>query len=204
MHMIQHQILMLIAAPLIVAGRPGLVMGLALPLRWRRWTLGIGRTTAARSVLRVLRNPLFVILVYAGVLWMWHLPGPYQAAVRSDTVHGLEHLSFLAISFAFWAGVVRTGPRRRMRYLPAIALVLGTMMLTGWLAAVLTFGGLVYPLYARRAALLGLNASVDQQLAGSIMWVPSTLLYFIVFAVLFVRWFKELDARYAPTPVAEP
>jgi putative membrane protein len=206
MHMIQHQVLMLVAAPLLVAGRPGLVMALAFPMGLRRWTWAVGRARPSKMVLRVLRNPLVVLLVYAGVLWMWHLPGPYQAAVRSGTVHALEHLAFLAISLAFWAGVVRTGPRRRMRYVPAIGLVLGTMLLTGWLAAVLTFGNLIYPLYAQRAALLGLNASVDQELAGTIMWVPSTLIYFVVFAVLFVRWFRELDARFAPTPavVREP
>jgi len=206
-HMIQHQVLMLVAAPLIVAGRPALVMALALPHRWRQWGWGFARAKPVATALRVLKNPLAILLVFAGVLWLWHLPGPYEEAVRNNGVHALEHIAFLGISLGFWAGVMRAGPRRRIGYLPAILLVIGTLMLTGWLAAVLTFGGLVYPLYSARAALLGMNASRDAALAGTLMWVPSTLIYFGAFAGLFTRWFRELDARYAPTPpivVREP
>jgi len=202
MHMIQHQVLMLIAAPLIVAGRPALVMVLALPHRWRRWAWSAGRARPLAAAARVLKNPLAVLLVFAGVLWLWHLPGPYEAAVRNNGVHALEHIAFLGISLGFWAAVMRAGPRRRIGYLPAILLVVATLMLTGWLAAVLTFGGLVYPLYGQRAMLLGINAAHDAQLAGTIMWVPTTLIYFGAFAGLFTRWFRELDARYAPTPTA--
>ena len=197
-HMIQHQILMLIAAPLIVAGRPALVMALALPLRWRKWTWSVARTKPAAAAGRVARNPLAILLVFAAVLWMWHLPGPYEAAVRNNGIHAAEHIMFLGISLGFWAAVMRAGPRRRISYLAAILLIVGTLMLTGWLAAVLTFGGLVYPLYAQRAMLLGINAARDAQLAGTIMWVPTTLIYFGAFAGLFTRWFRELDAKYAP------
>jgi putative membrane protein len=179
-------------------------MALALPLRWRRPMWSLGRAAPVATVLRWIKSPLAIALVFAGALWMWHLPGPYEAAVRNNAVHAAEHVAFLGISLAFWAGVMRAGPRRRIRYMPAIMLVIGTLMLTGWLAAVLTFGGLVYPLYAQRAALLGINAAHDAQLAGTLMWVPSTLIYFGAFAGLFTRWFRELDARYAPTPVAGP
>jgi putative membrane protein len=199
-HMIQHQILMLIAAPFIVAGRPALVMALALPHRVRRWGWRVARNDAVSTVLRFVKNPLAILLVFAGVLWMWHLPGPYEAAVRTNAVHALEHIMFLGISLGFWAGVMRAGPRRRISYLGAIMLVIATLMLTGWLAAVLTFGGLVYPLYGQRAMLLGINAAHDAQLAGTIMWVPTTLIYFGAFAGLFTRWFRELDAKYAPSP----
>jgi putative membrane protein len=201
-HMVQHQVLMLIAAPLIVAGRPALVMALALPHKVRRWGFDFARARVVSSVLRFVKNPLAILLVFAGVLWMWHLPGPYEAAVRNNGVHALEHIGFLGISLGFWAAVMRAGPRRRIGYLPAILLVIGTLMLTGWLAAVLTFGGLVYPLYAQRAMLLGINAAHDAQLAGTLMWVPTTLIYFGAFAGLFTHWFRELDARYAPTPTA--
>lgn len=203
-HMIQHQVLMLIAAPLIVAGRPALVMALALPHRWRSPMLGLGRVKPIAAVVRVVKNPLAILLVFAGVLWMWHLPGPYEAAVRTNGVHAAEHIMFGGISLGFWAAVMRAGPRRRVSYLGAIMLVIATLMLTGWLAAVLTFGGLVYPLYAQRAMLLGINAAHDAQLAGTLMWVPTTLIYFGAFAGLFTRWFRELDARFAPSPVSEP
>jgi cytochrome c oxidase assembly factor CtaG len=205
-HMIQHQVLMLIAAPLIVLGRPGLVMALALPMRVRKWGWSFGRTRVVARVLRVLRNPFVVLLTFAGVLWIWHLPGPYDAAVRSSAAHAAEHVAFLGIAFAFWGGVLRTGPRRRINYVPSMILVIGAMMLTGWLAAVLTFGKIDYPIYVQRAALLHIDPMIDQELAGTLMWVPVTLLSFAVFAALFIRWFRELDAthpRRAPV-VTEP
>jgi cytochrome c oxidase assembly factor CtaG len=196
MHMVQHQVLMLVAAPLLIAGRPGLVMALALPIRMRKMSWAIGRTKPMVALLRLLRNPLLILLVYAGVLWIWHLPGPYDAAVQSNAVHSAEHISFFGIALAFWAGVMRTGPRRRMRYVPAMMLVLGTMLLSNWLAAILSFGRVAYPTYVQRAALLRIDPLPDRQLAGSIMWLPSTIVSFGVLGVLFARWLRELDARH--------
>ncbi|MFN2613701.1 MAG: cytochrome c oxidase assembly protein [Actinomycetota bacterium] len=202
-HMLQHQVLMLLAAPLIATGRPGLVMALAFSVGVRRVFARVAAAEPARSALHVLRNPLVILLVFTGVLWIWHLPGPYQAAVQNGEVHALEHGCFFAVAFAFWAGILRTGPRRRIRYVPSLLLVAGTMLLTGWLGAILTFGNLVYPVYAQRAAFLGLDAHLDQQLAGVIMWVPSTLIYLIAFGALFVRWFNELDLQAPRAPAQE-
>jgi putative membrane protein len=206
MHMVQHQILMLVAAPLLIAGRPGLVMALALPVRLRKMSWTIGRKKPVAALLRLLKNPLLILLVYAAVLWIWHLPGPYDAAVQSNMVHAAEHISFFGIALAFWAGVMRTGPRRRMRYVPAMLLVLGTMLLSNWLAAILSFGRVAYPTYVQRAALMRIDPLMDQQLAGSIMWLPSTIVSFGVLGVLFARWFRELDVRHPRrTPVmSEP
>ena len=205
-HMIQHQVLMLVAAPLIVLGRPALVMALALPMRLRGWGWAAGRTRPVAWMLRVLRNPLVILLMYAAVLWIWHLPGLYDAAVRSSAAHAAEHITFLGVALAFWSGVLRTGPRRRISYVPSMSLVIGAMMLVGWLAAVLTFGKIDYPIYVQRAALLHIDPMLDQELAGTIMWVPMTLVSFGVFAALFVHWFRELEKthpRRAPV-VTEP
>jgi len=202
MHMIQHQVLMLIAAPLIVAGRPGLVLALALPMRARKVGWAIGRTRPVAWVLGVLRNPFVILLVYAGVLWIWHLPGPYDAAVRGSAAHAAEHIAFLGVALWFWSGVMRTGPRRRVQYVPSMSLVIGAMMLVGWLAAVLTFGKIDYPIYVQRAALLHIDPMVDQELAGTLMWVPMTLVSFGVFAALFVHWFRDLETTHPRrTPV---
>lgn len=199
-HMVQHLLYFLVAAPLIVAGRPALVVALALPARWRRVGWQAGRTRGGALILRLLRHPLAILLTYTAVLWTWHLPGPYEASLRDDTVHALEHASFLGVALAFWAGVVRTGPRRRIAHVPSMALVLGTMLQGTWLAAILTFGGLAYPLYGVRARLVGIDPLADQQAAGAIRWIPSAIAYFAVFAVLFVAWFRELDSRHARTP----
>jgi putative membrane protein len=177
-------------------------MALSLPIRVRKAGWAIAGVRPVAVVLRVLRSPLWIFLVFAGVLWTWHLPGPYEAAARSNLVHAAEHAMFLGVSMAFWGAAMRTGPRRRTAHVPSMMLVLGTMLQSTWLAAILTFGNLAYPSYARRAALLGIDPRLDEQLAGSLMWIPMTITYFVVFGVLFARWFRELDARHARSPAA--
>lgn len=196
-HMVQHQILILVAAPLIVAGRPAFVMALALPIRMRQLGRRASRAGPLAVASRLLRNPLTLLLAYAGVVWIWHLPSPYQKAVTDEAVHAAEHAAFAGAALAFWAAVTRTGPRRRMHAVPAMLLVLGTMLHSTWLAAVLTFGEPAYPIYMRRAPLWGVEALTDQQIAGAIMWIPSSIVFMIVFGVLFVRWLRDLDARHA-------
>jgi cytochrome c oxidase assembly factor CtaG len=114
----------------------------------------------------------------------------------------VEHAAFLGVALAFWSVVMRTGPRRRAGYLVSMLLAFGTMLESTWLAAVLTFGGLAYPVYAHRAPAWGIGALADQQLAGALMWVPSAIVLVTVTAVLFARWFHELDRTHAPRPEA--
>ena len=203
-HMVQHMWLMFVSAPLIVAGRPGLVMGLALPWRLGRAAFGAAHRPPVSGTLRLLRNPLVIMVVYTAVIWTWHLPGPYQAALRDRGIHSLEHLSFMGIALAFWAGVTRTGPRRRIEYVPSMALVLGTMLESTWLAAILTFGGLAYPAYARAAAVWHVDALSDQQVAGAIMWIPPAIVFLVTFSVLFIRWFHDLEAQHPDVTAVRP
>jgi cytochrome c oxidase assembly factor CtaG len=203
-HMAQHLILMFVAAPLIVAGRPGLVMALALPLGVRKWGWSAARRTAVAATLRQLRRPSTIFVTYTAALWLWHLPGLYDAAVRHPGVHAAQHASFLGVALAFWAAVVRTGPRRRLAHAPAMALVIATMLQSTWLSAILTFGNETYRLYAQRAPIWGINAGQDQQLAGTLMWIPSEIVFFAVFGVLFVRWLRDLDLRHPKFPVEQP
>jgi ubiquinol-cytochrome c reductase cytochrome c subunit len=94
--------------------------------------------------------------------------------------------------------------KRHRAHVPAMLLVLGTMLQSTLLAVALTFGGVAYPAYVRRAAAWGVNPMADQQLAGTIMWIPSAIAYLIVFGIVFVRWFGELDARHGRRPAAGP
>lgn len=185
-HMVQHLLMMLIAPPLLVWGRAHTLLLASLPPEWRPGTVRAGRR------LRVLRHPGVVWVLFAGSLWGWHLPGPYQAGLRSPWVHALEHLSFFGTSVLWWAAVAG---RRRLAHAPAMAFVFTTMLHAAWLAGALTFSTRVlYPFYAVDP-VAPVTPLQDQQLAGVLMWIPPGLLYMSVIVVLFFQWFRVAEAR---------
>ena len=175
-HMVQHLLLVLVAAPLLAASRP--------PLD-RRWPLAQ----------RVAGHPLVVLGLSVGGFWMWHLPRLYEAALSNLAVHVLEHGTFLVGALLFWSVVFDPGPRRRLGVGWTCGLVFGAMVVNIWLAAGLTFSN--HPLYSTYAAG-GAAALSDQQLAGVIMWLPADVVYFVTLIGLVRRQLAELDLRMRP------
>lgn len=193
-HMIQHLVLMLLAAPLLVLGEPLLAFTWALPSRWRRGSFRWQRRVT-RAGGGVLIHPLAVWVLYAAALWVWHLPVLYQATLWSDTVHALQHGSFLGTSLLFWWTVLEFG--RRARGHGAGILYVFTAMMQGMALGVIiaTAGTLLYPAYATRVAAWGITPLEDQQLAGFIMWMPPGLLYVLAVALLLVAWLRAAERR---------
>ena len=191
-HMIQHLVLILIVAPLLVAGRPVRVMGSIVPRRALRIAVRVVPVELARS-------PVIVGIATAAALASWHAPALYSAAVRLDLVHGLEHASFLATALAFWAIVLNHRASAGAR----AALVFAVFLFGGGLGALLTFTTTVlYPVHATGPVAWGLSPLADQQLAGVIMWIPSGAIYVIAFGVLFLSWLRGLEARFPARPPA--
>ena len=115
-HMIQHMLLLTVAPPLIVLGSPWRSLWRPLPLGFRRT---IARTVIRspgfapiRALGRALVTPLGALLAFTAGLWLWHLPGAYDLALGSSTVHGLEHITFLAVGILFWAQVTASTPAK--------------------------------------------------------------------------------------------
>lgn len=186
-HMVQHLLLVLVAAPLLALAAPDRAFAWALPRDARRRVARRVNGTAGRSLGGALGNPLAAFLLHALVLWLWHVPAPYTAAVESDAVHAAEHASFLATGVLFWWVVLRR--RRREGAALAVLLVFASAMQSGLLGAVLTFAtGVWYPVHAEGAALWGMTALEDQQLAGLIMWVPAGLVYVVLGGLLALAW----------------
>lgn len=178
-HMVQHQVLMLAAAPLLVAGAPNVAFAWALPRRWVQGAAGAIRRQPLMLAWRTLSHPAGAGAVFALALWGWHVPGPYQATLESDLAHAAQHASFLAAAVLFW-WVVARGWRVRERAGTALLLVFATMIHGNALGALLTFSAVAwYPAYAESAARWGVSALEDQQLGGLVMWVPSGLVYLL-------------------------
>lgn len=204
-HMAQHLLLILVVAPLLVFGEPSEAMMLSLPVPTRRSVRELTRTRFPSKVGRILMNPLVVVGLSAGVLWLWHLPSLYQAALGDQAVHVLEHTSFLVTSMLVWALVIGGPRRRRLDHGTGIVVIVAQLLQSTVLAAVLVFAGkALYPLNATGSEAWGLTPAEDQGLAGVIMWVPMGTIYLITIAVLFLRWMRSMEARFpSETEVAD-
>ncbi|NEE02025.1 cytochrome c oxidase assembly protein [Phytoactinopolyspora halotolerans] len=191
-HMVQHMLLIAVAAPLLAVGAPGLPLLLSLPPRLRRAVGGRlvrwRRRPPGRAFAHALAHPVTAWFLHIGVLWAWHMPAAYDATLHSEAVHVIEHLSFVLTSWLLWWHVATPG-RARMRG-PVAAMYLFTVLLpSAALGAVLTLAPA--PLYAEQAARTehaGADALADQQLAGLVMWVPADVLYLLAIVGLVFAW----------------
>ena len=194
-HMTQHEVLMLVAAPLLVLGRPLIAFLWALPLNWSRRLGNVAKISWINRVWRALTIPLVAWLVHAIALWTWHIPALFDATLHSETIHTLQHLSFLLSALLFWWAIIH-GPRGAMGYGAAVLYLFTTSVHSGVLGALITFAGSVwYPSYLGLTASWGLTPLEDQQLGGLIMWIPAGLVYIIAGLALFAGWLREADLR---------
>jgi putative membrane protein len=185
-HMVQHELLMVVAAPLLVLGRPAAAFAWALPRRMRP---SVGR------VMRFSPRAVDAWLLHGIVIWSWHLPALFESTLTSDMMHALQHASFLGSALVFWAAILR--PRRRASLGLSIVYLFTTAVHTSVLAALMTFARTPgYPAYASTAQLWSLTPAEDQQLAGLIMWIPPSAAYLIAALLILRRWLasSELSA----------
>jgi putative membrane protein len=179
-HMIQHVILMSAAAPLVVVGDAGRMLRAGSP---RAVVRAISLIPA--GVRTGLRNPLVCGATFVVALWAWHLPSLYEAALREPAIHALEHFSFFGASLLLWGTAFG---RRRSSDPVALLVIFITSLAGAALGAVIVFAGSVlYPIHAVIAASLGIDALVDQQLAGAIMWIPPGVVSLLAMVVLAAR-----------------
>lgn len=196
-HMSQHEVLMLVAAPLLVLGRPIVVFLWAFPVNWSRRIGNLGKIGWVQRAWRLLTIPLVAWLVHAVALWIWHVPVLFEAVLQNEWVHTLQHLSFLISALLFWWALIH-GPQGAMGYGAAVLYLFTTSIHSGALGALLTLAGSVwYPSYTGLTNSWGLTPLEDQQLGGLIMWIPAGLVYIIAGLALFAGWLREAEVRAA-------
>jgi putative membrane protein len=183
-HMIEHELLMAVAAPLIVLGNPVFAMLWAFSRIWRQRLGSVAVSASIAAAWRWLRRPLVATVLHGLAIWVWHLPSLFAYALAFELVHWLQHASFLLSALLFWSSLLRVAaPGASLFYLFATATHSGT------LGALLTFSGRAwYPSVAPE--LWGLTAMEDQQLAGLIMWIPVNLAYLTGALLLAARWLR--------------
>jgi len=194
-HMVQHMLLLVVAAPLLLVGEPVRPLLRGLPSVVRRTVVrAIAGNTAFRSLVHLLRRPLVAVALYVAGLYAWHVPALYDAAVENPTIHVLEHTWFLGTALLFWSVVIDPAPFRAT--LPYAARI-PFLLLVG-AAQNTILGGLLafsdrsyYAPYATTTARYGLDAAADQRLGGAIMWVPGDLIFLLAASLAFFLWLQS-------------
>lgn len=194
MHMVQHLLLVVVAAPLLVYAAPLAPVLVAMPRDARRTAGRISGHAVFGNAQRLLTNPLLVWWAQAVVLWLWHIPMFYEAALRHRWVHMLEHATFLLTALLFWWLVIQPTGRRKLGLGLCVVFVFAAMIQSSALGALLTFAPTHwYPAHEPYTGAWGLTALEDQQLAGLIMWIPGGLVYLGAALVALLVWFRTMD-----------
>lgn len=194
-HMLQHEIMILVSAPLVSASHPAATFLWAFSPRHRSNLGGWVHSVEEMGWFHFLTRPMAAWLLEAFALWIWHVPGLYQATLTSDWIHAAQHLSFFFTAVLFWSALYGVG-RRVMDYGTATLYVFATAAHCSALGALLTFSTVLwYPAYANTTERWGMTALEDQQLGGVIMWVPSGVVFILIGLALFARWLSESESR---------
>lgn len=198
-HMAQHQILMIIGAPLMVIGRPWVVVLAAMP-RGLRERIGTFWNRRLDHWWRIVSRPLPVLLVHTMVIWIWHVPLLYEGAIRFEPLHAFQHLCFFLAAALFWWSVTH-GRFGRVGYGMAVVYTFFTAMHTSILGVLLMIHErLWYPIYEGRTG--SMSPVDDQHLAGILMWIPSGVVLVVIALTLFAAWLGEAERRVAYTSAA--
>lgn len=196
MHMTQHVLLLDVFPVLLIVSLTKVILRPATR-----------RLSTLERAAGPLAHPFFAVALYVGVMWAWHLPALYDAALSHPTVHALEHTAFMTAGLLYWwhlLSPIRT--RMRLGGMGPIVYMLSTKLLVGLLGIAITFApDALYSFYSDRQGIWGLSATDDQALAGALMALEQSIVMGIALVWLFVRALSESEAeeqraeRYAPT-----
>jgi putative membrane protein len=201
MHMIEHELIMLVATLLLAASGAGGVLAWGLPRRLRLALRGSWKSPL-QSLWRRLTEPVTATIVQGAIMWAWHAPILFDRALDSFGWHVAQHASFFASSLLFWWAMLHPRGGSKGYGVPA-ACLFATSLIGGALGALMSLSS--SPWYADYAAMgmtgIGLDPVDDQRLAGLIMWIPGGAFHGAAAIVLFYKWLKAAEAGHAALPV---
>lgn len=201
LHMIEHELLMLVSAPLLVLARPLVIMLWAWPLHIRKKLGRWGVMAPLSSAYRRSTDPVVATLLQAAALLLWHAPTLFDLSLESRGWHAAQHLSFILASLLFWTAMLRGHNRLGATEGRALAVLclFATSVVSGGLGALMALSE--SPWYAGYARLgmapLGLTPQEDQQFAGLLMWVPGGLVHALAALILMRQILRAPPAEVA-------
>lgn len=192
-HMVQHLLIMAVAAPLFILGAPGIAYIWALPQSGRKKAnIAVQTVRKLRPSFYFLIQPILLWGLYAATLWIWHLPSMYQWALGDKWIHDLQHLSFFASACLFWRVLLDPVFKLKLGRGVALIYIFATSLHATLLGVFMALAPSAwYQDYVGRTQAWNLNALEDQQLAGLIMWMPACAVYVLVTAFIFYSWLAD-------------
>jgi cytochrome c oxidase assembly factor CtaG len=182
MHMSQHLLLTMVAVPLLLIGNPFPVLMWGLPRQARRPVSAVlSERSRLRRPLALVTSPGVVWLLYVSALIGWHDPALYNLALRNGFVHDLQHLSFFITTALLWWHVLGVAPRlhRSMSVGQRIVYTISVVPVNMIIGVVIAFApSPIYSHYLDVPRLLGLSVMQDQMIAGILMWIPGSEMFF--------------------------
>lgn len=182
-HMVQHLCLTIIGPPLLLLGTPEWMVKQAF------------KSKVIFQIAKVLTYPVLAFVLFNVDFWLWHAPPLYNATLENQTIHILEHLTFIFFGLCYWWPIF--SPSKDLPSLPIggqIFYLFFSGMPSVLLGAGLTFTPPLYAPYIAAPRIWGISAATDQQLGGLIMWVPVSIFYIGIMSVLFIRWMLQQEA----------
>ncbi|HEX3952839.1 MAG TPA: cytochrome c oxidase assembly protein [Stellaceae bacterium] len=193
-HMTEHELVMAVAAPLLVLARPGGAFAWSLPRRMRPRLLAIARSSWLRRAWATATRPGTATILHGAAIWLWHVPLFYEATLDDVALHRLQHVSFLVTGVLFWWALIRARQPGS-----AAGHLFATMLHTSVLGALMTLAPrVVYPLQTEGALTWGLSPLEDQQLAGLVMWIPAGAIYAAAALLCFALWVRRPGIAWEP------
>lgn len=192
-HVVQHMMLIMVAAPLLVLGSTGQALTWSLPVPMRSMLSRSYRRLRRLGMRRyVLWQPILIWTCFALVLWLLHVPELYEAALRNRFLHDLQHIAFVIAACLFWRVVLDPISSLRLNPMLGVMYLFATCLQCSAMGVFMAFSPSVwYSAYIDTTPAWGMSPLLDQQIAGYVMWIPACFIYAIAAAVIFGHWLQE-------------
>jgi putative membrane protein len=195
-HMVEHELIMVVAAPLLVLSRPLGTLLWALPEAWRR-PMALQISSPFGWAWRCLTIPALATALHSFIIWAWHFPALFNAALANPWLHMLQHVCFLLVAVIFWWAILNV-PRTQLS-VSALHLFITMIAMTALGALIALSPHLLYGTYQGNSEAYWRSDLDDQQLAGVIMWVPGCAIYALAALALLGKWILASATPHGPS-----
>lgn len=199
-HMVQHLLITMVAAPLIISGAPVFVILRGMPRKLRNFAVvPLAKNRFFKFAVKWIQRPVSAVLFYEILFWFWHIPKFYNAALLNDAIHLIEHATMAIAAMNMWRLLIDSYPMRSPLNLPVRFLFIGLMMtLDMILSAALTYSNKVWYAYDKlpMPGWWAWDRLQDQHLGGIIMWVPGSVIWLTALICTFCFFANSELIRY--------